>query len=515
MRAAFVYLARLCGILLLVLIGFNIYARIGEEPAVPSPIEAGSIVDADLADGLRYEQAGDFLSAWQLYNEACNRGLAMGCNNVGVMLQTGMAGSPSPDQAVPYFERACRAGVGMACGNLGTLLARTGRPRFDQAEGLALMERGCSIGSASACLKFGRALLPLDQAGLRPDARAATAAFDRGCDLNDPQACENLVRILVEGWGGRTDLSRARRVALRGCQELQNSSSCRALAIDLSGNDRFHLQAVRWLASACRYGDTLACLIGPLLLVSGPRADIPTREERVARLPADCTTGDGDACSEYGQLLSEGLGLPKDMDRAVALFRQGCQLESGDACMRLGALASRGEAIPRDLPTAANLYRKACELDNGEACYRLASATRIGAGVPQNSRAADRLTAQACDMGHQPACIEVAGVLAERSDHSSTSTGMEPEIALLDRGCSAGNSASCREAASLLVRRPGAPVELAQRFERSLGYSRKACEIDGGSNCAVTADPAALNRLRQIREMIARCAAENDMSNCE
>ncbi len=67
--------------------------------------------------------AKDDYKAVELYRKSCNSGNAKGCNNLGVMYETGKGGLPVDyKKAIKLYRKACNMGIASACTNLGNLL---------------------------------------------------------------------------------------------------------------------------------------------------------------------------------------------------------------------------------------------------------------------------------------------------------------------------------------------------------------------------------------------------------
>ena len=84
----------------------------------------------------------------------------------------GGLGDDHPGQYLPYWEDACRVGSERACEHV------------EQMESTY-----CETGSGWACNELGVRLATRD-----PDPRAASAAFQRGCELGFDAACDNQAR---------------------------------------------------------------------------------------------------------------------------------------------------------------------------------------------------------------------------------------------------------------------------------------------------------------------------------
>lgn len=107
-----------------------------------------------------------------------------------------------------------------------------------------------------------------------------------------------------------------------------------------------------------------------------------------------------------------GVGVPVDLGKAIALYRQACDGGAGDACLVLSELYSDGSGVPKDEGMAAALLEKGCRLRGPRACYAMAQAVWRA----QNDQCCQlALLLRACAAGMREACA-----MAERS------TGDEP-----------------------------------------------------------------------------------------
>lgn len=60
------------------------------------------------------------------------------------------------------------------------------------------------------------------------------------------------------------------------------------------------------------------------------------------------SSGDGFSCSCLGDLYQAGRGVPRDPEKAVALYLQGADNEDSDCYYSLGIAYARGEGVPQD-----------------------------------------------------------------------------------------------------------------------------------------------------------------------
>ena len=128
------------------------------------------------------------------YRLACKGGYATGCNNLGVMHETGR-GHRRRDMraAVKHYRHACKLGETAACVNAGAILVQ-GRGKVTAApkEAARLFAHACEKRRAEAC--FNLASLTKKGLGVARDEAKARRLKQRACELGLPRACRELSR---------------------------------------------------------------------------------------------------------------------------------------------------------------------------------------------------------------------------------------------------------------------------------------------------------------------------------
>jgi TPR repeat protein len=189
----------------------------------------------------RYAADRDFVV--ETYRSGCDRGFAVGCNNLGALFEDRALGfSPDTASARLHYRRGCYGNgardrrSGGACKNLGDLLP-------DSA--YSLYSLGCDMLWPPACAALaglrnqdGRSLISMERAALL----AATACLQQAAE-----GCA--VAGQLHGLGHLADGAAQRRYYRRGC-ELADPGSCGRLAFLLS-SDGSPLQAVKYYRRAC------------------------------------------------------------------------------------------------------------------------------------------------------------------------------------------------------------------------------------------------------------------------
>jgi TPR repeat protein len=121
----------------------------------------------------------------------------------------------------------------------------------------------------------------------------------------------------------------------------------------------------------------------------------------------DCEKlADARGCDSYGDMFLTGLGVPADVDRALALINRACDGRYARACERLGTLYIEG-LIKHDYiadPRGAEYMRRACEAESAEACLYFGDFLLQGRGVGKDVPAAHRYFQRSCAMGDQRGC---------------------------------------------------------------------------------------------------------------
>jgi TPR repeat protein len=234
------------------------------------------------------------------YRDACEKGIAISCNNVGALMENdyglapGLSVAQRRDSARHYYELACEGppirvvqhdtirarGIGFACRNIGNLSLYAVPP--DTAAALVQYRRGCLLFDGVSCAE-----LALKEYMLHPNTaavallRSVTACneglglgcnyagwllrqpafvdrvdeslvyFRRACDLSYAWSCKRLGDL-------ETTAARQAKYHRRAC-ELHEGSGCFGLASILE--EKFGLQprALIFFERACDEGTVTGC----------------------------------------------------------------------------------------------------------------------------------------------------------------------------------------------------------------------------------------------------------------
>src|SRR5215471_7137292 len=120
------------------------------------------------------------------------------------------------------------------------------------------------------------------------------------------------------------------------------------------------------------------------LVVSGCYAAQPDLEKQ----KAGAEKGDPTAEFALGLAYAAGNGVPRDLDKAVELYRKAADHGNVKAMNNLGACYANGSGVERDDAKSAEWYRKAAEKGSSLAQDNLGSLYLAGHGVSKNAREA-------------------------------------------------------------------------------------------------------------------------------
>jgi hypothetical protein len=153
---------------------------------------------------------------------------------------------------------------------------------------------------------------------------------------------------------------------------------------------------------ACEAGDGEACFRVSLALDKLPEKP-GTKNEMLQRA---CDGGYKFGCSVLAGQFAFGGGA-EDKAKAVPLFQKACDLQDWRSCASLATLYFVGSVVPKDLEKASALFQRACVNGNGAACgalHGLGMSYQSGDGVEQSDAKAAECFKHACAGGHRPAC---------------------------------------------------------------------------------------------------------------
>jgi TPR repeat protein len=406
--------------------------------------------------------------------EQCQRGDARSCFILGVSYERGDRGAADMAKAAALYGQACDGGDAAGCFNLGVITeSGRGAPR-DLRRAAASYEKACEGGEARGCLGLG--IMRETGAGVPEDLVHAVTLYERACDASIRVACDRLAQVCRSEKRNSPELRRTMQSYKDTCYggEPANCASLSVLAAvaesvsDTSPRSLHVTERERKMLyeRACHDAAPRSCL------------------QDVAEYEQSCAAGKGEDCftlglTYYGLADHEDKHLPMDLARAALMFERACALGQTDACSNLGNMYSDGDQVPKDLKRAAELYEQACDHGVKEACANLGKLLENGNGIPKDVDRAAKLYEQACQHGVNAICNHLGWLyLLGQSVAKNTKLG----LAALKHACESGDASSndaCDSYAYALLNGIGT-----QRNEpQALELFEKACKSGIEASC--------------------------------
>jgi hypothetical protein len=147
-----------------------------------------------------------------------------------------------------------------------------------------------------------------------------------------------------------------------------------------------------------------------------------------------CQRGDAAACLHLAEGYREGVGVPRDPQRAVHFMRKSCELKLGRGCAYLAMAIGR-----RDRQASRALATDGCNLGYGGACVWLVAHHIVDGAQPRWNEAAPWLQ-RGCASEHGNACLLWGDLL--RTGIGTTKDTVAAKVAYRT-ACDAGEDAAC------------------------------------------------------------------------
>ncbi|HTN95196.1 MAG TPA: tetratricopeptide repeat protein [Gallionella sp.] len=149
-------------------------------------------------------------------------------------------------------------------------------------------------------------------------------------------------------------------------------------------------------------------LVGVSLLAIGVHAETPSPEQLSTDSPEQVKLKNA-ASSDPGEMYQlatkyeDGNGMPRDMGKAIALYRQAAERGYVQAQTYLGVIYDKGRGVQQDDAEAIRWYRLAAEKDDPQSQFNLGVFLIKGRGTEKNEKEGWDLIRKAAGNGYKPA----------------------------------------------------------------------------------------------------------------
>lgn len=237
-------------------------------------------------------------------------------------------------------------------------------------------------------------------------ADAMQFAFEEGALKEGQSPASHFTRVLIEGLQtGAADADNNGKVTV---DELMRYLE---VGLQKTGSPQ---RPTKWIFGATG---------GDLLFAFNPRVKAPDWKEHVevylkANAHAEAirllegVANDGDAAAmvKLGELYQDGLGGPRNCEKAAEWYRKAADAGSAVAMNSLALMYEFGWGRNADYAEAAEWYRKAAERGHVAAMHNLGDLYSDGRGVKQDYAEAAKWYRQAAERGHPAAMNHLAGL---------------------------------------------------------------------------------------------------------
>ena len=227
----------------------------------------------------------------------------------------------------------------------------------DKARAVSLYRRGCELGAGAACAQA--AVAYRDGAAVPRNIELAATSAKKGCDRGDKASCELFKQLSTVADSGGAGMTAEVRQLQEQC-DAGTTNSCFELGLrhdEGKGVAVDKIKAAAIYKTLCEKGDLRACHNYGIMLVDGegiPRnVNLGIRlldlgcgkgltkscEVLVSKLNKACLANNADACTLVGRFLIKGdKGLEVNLIKGVEYLRRGCKLGDKDGCEDLHKL---------------------------------------------------------------------------------------------------------------------------------------------------------------------------------
>ena len=417
---------------------------------------------------LIYPDSGepDYAAARPLFEQAAELGNADALNELGLMYNDGNGVEQDYGKARAYYEQAAELGSQYAMCNLGWMYEHGQGVEADGKKAAALYEQAAELGNADAMRNLAQ--LYYDGNGVEQDYKKAAAWFQKAADLGNDEAMFSIGYMYKNGEGVEQDYGKAREYyelaaergnymamnnlgvlyenalgvsydhdmvmywyeksdTMRHVEELRSRGweipQEKALTWDLHAIDQFLIQAVEEgnLRAICDFD----------VLQEHHNNTYLDRDQVEAWGAAAREQGDATALRGIGRLYHNNNGVPRDLKRAEAYYKEAAELGDPD-----GMLAYAGMLEYDHVEQAMEWLERAIDLGSVDAIWEHGCVYMNNEyGVKDYQKALEWFV-KSYEAGHPDGCLYAAYACEYMEDY-------EQALSWYRRGAEEQNSGAC------------------------------------------------------------------------
>lgn len=203
--------------------------------------------------------------------------------------------------------------------------------------------------------------------GVEKDYAKAAHWFAKAAEQDDFEALYHLGVCYENGHGVEKDPHKAFELYLRAARENEPKAMAAVSRCyrNGSGVEKNEQEADAW--AVCEDKASQRNLHSIQKGMEDVRNYLVGNKWFIKSLQATTKAGSSDAMVLLAALHMEGRGVPRDQQKAIALFRQAAAMQNADAMYRLGICYEHGAGVPQDMAEAYTWFRKAASYGHEEA----------------------------------------------------------------------------------------------------------------------------------------------------
>ena len=321
----------------------------------------------------------DYAAAARWYRLAAEQGFAPAQEAMGILYESGMGVTEDPIEAARWYRLAAEQGRATSENQLGMLHAKGRLPDEETAQQIAYF--------SAAKGDNQKDLAEFAAVARKNNDRRAVEWYRRAIDRGYTASMVNLAKLIEEGRVPDADPEEA--IALyRQAAEAGDPNAKSLLASRYAtgvGVQQDAAASLAMLESAAESGHGPSQISLGSLYLQGPGGGQPDPEKAAYWLGRAVDSGVEEAETSYAAMLAAGMGVPRNDDRARALFEKAAERDDPDGEYSLGVFYEEGRGgLPADAGKAAELWKSAARNGHSGAQAKLGIALVRGEGVAPN-----------------------------------------------------------------------------------------------------------------------------------
>ena len=276
------------------------------------------------------------------------------------------------------------------------------------------------------------------------------------CKQNDSDACYKLGVMYMQGIGTQQSFFNAKKAFKIACENGNNNSACLELGkIEAVGigeqRDDYQIkhQKKKIVLSASEFNTT---------------KDM-------------CDKSNGEKCYNLGDMYEKGIGVEKNIPKAIEAYRKGCETRHKytlDACSALGKLYLYTQ---HNYSKAKQLLEHTCKDTFTKGCGDLGQMYLQGKGIKQDNQQAIVLLKKGCEYNNDIKACSTLGSLYITGQY--VKEDYESAYTFFDKACSGGDALACYNMGNMYENGIGR----AQNRQNAIQFYSLACNAGLEEGC--------------------------------